>query len=172
MRFLPLAFLLPAAALGGAAWHRGWIDLLAASDPTFMTQGIAAAAVWGLLLASWKHMRLRSGLAAMNREQVAVYIAGVKHLAVALVLAGLIGTVIGFVMALQGVDPRTAGDVSAMTGMVATLIQGMSIALYTTLAGSVGSLVLMLAYRFLLVRPAVDMLAARDGRRVHRATLL
>ena len=61
----------------------------------------------------------------------------------------LIGTVVGFIMALGGVDPQTSGDVSRISPMVATLITGMSTALYTTLVGSVLNIWLMLNYQIL-----------------------
>lgn len=159
--FRPFAFLIPTVALTGVAWHRGWVDVLVAADPTYLTQAIVVLTACGLGLASWKHWRVLGGLDGMSREQVAVYIGGVRHLAGALVLLGLIGTVIGFIMALSGVDPQAAGDVRSVAGMVATLVEGMSVALYTTLAGAIGNLILMLAYRMLLVRPATDMLAGR-----------
>jgi hypothetical protein len=38
--------------------------------------------------------------------------------------------VIGFIIALSGVDPATAGDVNAIGPMVSALIGGMSVALY------------------------------------------
>lgn len=61
----------------------------------------------------------------------------VRHLASNLVLLGLIGTVLGFIIALTGVVPEQAGDVSAITPMVASLVEGMSTALYTTLVGAI-----------------------------------
>jgi biopolymer transport protein ExbB/TolQ len=65
------------------------------------------------------------------------------------VLLGLIGTVVGFIIALSGVDPQRASDVSAISPMVSTLIRGMSTALYTTLVGSVLNIWLMVDYRLL-----------------------
>jgi hypothetical protein len=73
----------------------------------------------------------------------------VRFIANMLVLLGLIGTVVGFIMALGGVDPQTSGDVSRISPMVATLITGMSTALYTTLVGSVLNIWLMLNYQIL-----------------------
>ena len=60
-------------------------------------------------------------------------IAVVRQIAGSLVVLGLIGTVLGFIIALSGVEPTRAADVQAISPMVATLIQGMSVALYTTL---------------------------------------
>ena len=62
---------------------------------------------------------------------------------------GLLGTVIGFIMALSGVDAQAAGDVESIAPMVTTLIDGMSVALYTTLVGAVLNIWLMVNYRLL-----------------------
>ncbi len=64
-------------------------------------------------------------------------LSAVRHISSALVLLGLIGTVIGFIVALSGVDPEKAGDIGAIAPMVSKLIDGMAIALYTTLVGGV-----------------------------------
>ena len=72
-----------------------------------------------------------------------------RHIANNLVLIGLIGTVLGFIIALSGVDPNRASDVNAISPMVATLIDGMSVALYTTLVGSVLHIWLIVNYHML-----------------------
>jgi hypothetical protein len=83
------------------------------------------------------------------RVKVAGWMAPVKHFANSLVLLGLIGTVVGFVIALSGIDPDAAGDISAISPMVSNLLAGMSVALYTTLIGSVLNLWLMINYHML-----------------------
>jgi biopolymer transport protein ExbB/TolQ len=75
------------------------------------------------------------------------------------VILGLIGTVLGFIIALSGVNPETAADVSSIGPMVSTLIDGMSVALYTTLLGAVLNVWLMLDYR-ILESGAVRLLTA------------
>ena len=87
--------------------------------------------------------------ASMLRLKLFSRIAVVRQIANTLVLLGLIGTVIGFIIALSGVRPETAGDPSAIGPMVSTLIAGMSVALYTTLVGSVFNVWLMVAYQVL-----------------------
>lgn len=57
-----------------------------------------------------------------------------------LVLLGLIGTVLGFVLALGGIDASSAGDLNAVGRMIGALVQGMGTALWTTLAGAIGFL--------------------------------
>ena len=72
-----------------------------------------------------------------------------RHAAGSLVLLGLIGTVVGFIIALSGVDPESASDVQSIAPMVSSLIEGLSTALYTTLIGSVLNVWLMINYRLL-----------------------
>jgi len=86
-------------------------------------------------------------------------IVDIRHIANALVLLGLIGTVIGFIIALSGVDPETAKNADSVATMVATLINGMSVALYTTLVGGVLHIWLIVNYR-ILTSGTVDVIAA------------
>jgi hypothetical protein len=106
-------------------------------------------------LASYLHtVRGRGGqsralVGSALKLRLGARIAAVRHVANSLVFLGLIGTVIGFIIALSGVDPSAAGDVAAIGPMVSTLISGMSVALYTTLVGAVLNVWLMLNYRLL-----------------------
>ncbi len=85
-------------------------------------------------------------------------IVGVRHIANALVFLGLIGTVIGFIISMSGVDPESASKAENVAAMVATLIGGMSVALYTTLIGAVLYVWLIVVYR-ILVSGTVDLIA-------------
>jgi hypothetical protein len=89
----------------------------------------------------------RAILASTLKLKLASRLGPVRHVANSLVILGLIGTVIGFIIALSGVDPEAAADVSSIGPMVSTLIDGMSVALYTTLVGAVLNVWLMLNYR-------------------------
>jgi len=95
----------------------------------------------------------------MLRLQLTHRIAGVRHIANSLVFLGLIGTVIGFIIALSGVDPAATAEVDKVAPMVSTLIKGMSIALYTTLLGAVLNVWLMIDYR-ILANGTVSLIAA------------
>ena len=101
----------------------------------------------------------RTPLGAALRMKLTDRVIGVRHIANALVFLGLIGTVIGFIVALSGVDPETANKVENISPMISTLINGMSVALYTTLVGAVLYVWLMLNYR-ILVSGTVDLIAA------------
>ena len=73
----------------------------------------------------------------------------IRYIANSLTILGLIGTVLGFIIALSGVDPDVASNPSAISPMVAQLIEGMSVALYTTLVGAILSVWLGLIYQML-----------------------
>lgn len=70
-------------------------------------------------------------------------------MASSLVLLGLIGTVLGFIIALSGVSAQSATNLSETSAMVSRLISGMSVALYTTLEGAILNLWLIANYRML-----------------------
>lgn len=91
----------------------------------------------------------RSMTANLLRLRMSNQISIVRHIANTLVLLGLIGTVVGFILALSGVDPQAATQVEQVAPMVSTLIKGMSIALYTTLVGAVLHVWLMVNHRML-----------------------
>ncbi len=86
-------------------------------------------------------------------------IVGVRHIANSLIFLGLIGTVIGFIIALSGVDPEAAIQVDNISAMVSTLIDGMSVAMYTTLVGAVLYVWLNIGYR-ILVTGTVELITA------------
>ncbi|MFQ5618754.1 MAG: MotA/TolQ/ExbB proton channel family protein [Rhodospirillales bacterium] len=85
-------------------------------------------------------------------------IVGVRHIANTLIFLGLIGTVIGFIIALSGVDPAAATEVENVASMISILINGMSVALHTTLVGAVLYIWLIINYR-ILVTGTVDLIA-------------
>jgi hypothetical protein len=91
----------------------------------------------------------RALLASSLRLKLVSRITPIRHLANSLVLLGLIGTVVGFIIALSGVRPEVVSDVAAIGPMVSTLIGGMSVALYTTLVGSLLNVWLMVNVRLL-----------------------
>ena len=91
----------------------------------------------------------RALLAELLKMRLGVRLGTIRHIANCIVLIGLIGTVVGFVIALSGVDATAATDAQAITPMISTLLFGMAIALYKTLVGSVLNIWLMLDYRLL-----------------------
>lgn len=91
----------------------------------------------------------RAILCSALKLKLSARITPVRNAANTLVFLGLIGTVIGFIIALSGVDPATVAEIDAIGPMVSTLIGGMSVALNTTLVGAILNVWLMANYRLL-----------------------
>ena len=91
----------------------------------------------------------RNNLAASLRIKLSSKINYIKFMANTLVILGLIGTVIGFIIALSGVDGSVSSNPEEVSKMVSTLIKGMSVALYTTLVGSICSVWLNICYQIM-----------------------
>lgn len=139
------AFLYGLTVCGARIWHISTeIDALRSGAPAPTSRaGLYIATVSGRTPES------RAITADLLRIELSHRTAGVRHIASSLVLLGLIGTVIGFIVALSGVDPAASATTDSVAPMVAMLIKGMSIALYTTLIGAVLNVWLTLNHRLL-----------------------
>lgn len=145
-----------AAGLVGAAYAHGYLDSIIATDSTHMCALIAGLAVAGVALAGRKAVWLAGeldGNVGQDRDRyrlrLQTRLSWLRYLASLQVFLGLVGTVVGFILSLSGVDPATAGDVNAIGPMVAKLVDGMAVALYTTLVGSIGNILLVLNCKLL-----------------------
>ena len=165
-----------AFALLGVAWSQGYVHKVINADQTYLSVVIFLVFIVGLVLCTQKlwqtnreidalkspdglrsdtvsHLLVRreaeSAVSGSMRLRLSHRISVVRHLGNTLVLLGLIGTVLGFIIALSGVDPETASDVNSIAPMVSRLIQGMSTALYTTLIGSIFNVWLMANFQML-----------------------
>ncbi len=107
----------------------------------------------------------------MARMEAANQIGAIRFLANALVFLGLIGTVIGFIIGLSGIDAAATSDVDKIAPMITELINGMSVALYTTLLGAVLNIWLNINVRILtdgavrLLRHLLDRASGGEGTR-------
>lgn len=133
----------------GVCGIRVWQTSCALND--LKAGGKAAAARAGSYLAKLKRKDAESRTVQFNtlRLKLSHCIQNVRDVANLLVFLGLIGTVIGFIISLSGVDAQAVSRADSVASMVATLIQGMSVALYTTLLGAVLNVWLNVNYRIL-----------------------
>lgn len=175
--------LLNIVALGllTAIYLQGWLDEALRGYTAWLTLGICAVFVFGLLLCAVRIWRTSNELNAVRqgtppkpsqagkyltdvsgrpaqarticanllRNRLGTQIAVIRQVADSLVFLGLVGTVIGFIVALSGVDPQASTEVENVASMVGMLVAGMSIALYTTLVGAVLHVWLMVNHRLL-----------------------
>lgn len=182
-----------AAALMAGIYLQGWLEAVIGGDLIELSAVIVAVFVYGFLycalrigqtsgelddlragdpedgspasayLEKARYSHDRESLRSVLRMRLGRRIATVRHIANSLVFLGLIGTVIGFIIALSGVDPTRAADADNVADMVATLISGMSVALNTTLVGAVLYVWLIVNYR-LLASGTVDLLTTTIDR--------
>ena len=148
---------LAGVALVVAAHYQGWINKIVEGDSTHLVFVITAMFLVGFAMCA-KHVIYLSGSLRKDKSlpidllkiKYSTKLEIIRYIANSLVFTGLIGTVIGFVIALSGVNPDIVGDIDNIGPMVSTLIQGMSVALYTTLVGAIFNLWLMANHRLLL----------------------
>jgi len=154
-------------ALTVAAFLQGWAQIIFEKDITYFSYGIAVIFAIALIVSGQKAWAIRKmfkdtpsivthyrkklaakedneGIRGDFRESIKnrmmAYISSVSYVGNALVITGLIGTVIGLIMAFSGVSPSMALDISTLGPMVSTLLSGLSVAFVTTLIGSICSL--------------------------------
>ncbi len=163
----------------------GWISQIVNGDPSKITLIIFGLFVAGLVLTAiriskltkelndvrsgrserlkqyWDLFELRGEAVAAQVTQIRLFskIQWIKRIAASLVMLGLIGTVFGAITFLLGIDVAALGDVDRIGTAFAVVLEGMGIALYTTLVGAV--LNLWLTFNFGIVENGTtDLIAA------------
>lgn len=155
------------------------------ADSSYICHAIAALFAYGLVLCGyrvWKTSRELNLVKAGGRGRLKEFvelckradkesvkeafeiklfarIAFVKYIASSLVMLGLLGTVVGFIMVLTNVPSNAVGDSAQVGKLVQALTKGMGVALYTTLVGAITNLWLNANYN-LLRTGVVNLVAA------------
>ena len=114
-----LLMVLLAAGLVGA-WFKGWLTMVWTADVTGISGLIALMFVVGL----WAMWSNRWSTTNWMAEEMLTF--------------GLIGTVVGLIIAFSSLDLASISSASGAAAMVTTLVSGVGVALYTTLVGSLG----------------------------------
>jgi len=114
-----------------AAYWQGWIDDYILYDRTGISQAIALLGIAGsvYMIGAWRSQY------DYNR-----YLATVNTIASYAVQLGLLGTLIGIMIALGGIV--TVSGATELKGMVALIVEGMKIALGTSIIGCIVALFL------------------------------
>jgi hypothetical protein len=148
-RFLILNML--AIAGMSLAWREGFVQYVYGSDQTGLTYAITALFVicWLSTLRrivgvsrELNHIK-RNGGRRIQRTKARKLLIKMRWMGMAnnwLVGMGLLGTVIGFTIALGGVNDSALSSVSGTEDTVIALMMGMRVALNTTMAGAVFSM--------------------------------
>lgn len=145
-------FNLMAIALGVVAYERGLVQHVVENDTTGIVYAIAALFLVGWVaiarrivvvsrmlnvLKSPYQQSLKRAASKISAAKFRAKVAWMNDVSAWLVGLGLIGTVIGFSIALSGIDPDSLAQASGVQVSVGKLMEGMRIALNTTIAGAV-----------------------------------
>ena len=85
---------------------------------------------------------------------------------------GLLGTIIGFIMMLAPIAGLDPGDRGTVRSSMSLMSDGMAVAMYTTLAGLAGSILLKIQYSMLDGATAKLFAFAVDLTEVHVVSVL
>lgn len=154
-----LAFHGVGLALLFVAWLYGLVGTVIAADPTFITLGIMCLFGVAVLVTAYSAFQLnrernsyqdvaselRRELISNKKDPISAYQVSLENrysfyewVQTILLTLGLIGTVVGIIMAFQSVDPSAIGDSGLAAGVISRMLEGMSVAFYTTLVGGIG----------------------------------
>ena len=114
----------------------GWLLPAFLLDASYISYGIVALLGYSILSNLIRSYNLSK---ATDIEQFGPWYARFDHVedvGAYLVTLGLIGTAIGILIAISGVDFTQIGTVAGVEAMSDTLISGMKTAIYTTIVGS------------------------------------
>jgi len=149
-------------------WYQGWFTTLVENDKSHLSIAIIIIFSVAWVYQGFKALKISKNINAfkqnvaennledyettlsvqkllIKRDKDLTKIKWMSQISGWLVLLGLIGTVIGFVIALSGVPQDTLSGAEGVEGIqnsVALIIAGMHVALYTTLAGAISGLIL------------------------------
>lgn len=180
-----LAFNVTGFAILLAFHTNGMVEPVFRADSSYIVYVIAGLFLYGMVLCGfrvWKTSRelnfvkrgdggkLGAFAAASRRAdresvkeafeiKLFARIAFVKYISSSLVMLGLLGTVIGFIMVLTNIPANAVGDAAQVGKLVGALTNGMGVALYTTLAGAITNLWLNANYNMLRTG-VVNLIAA------------
>ena len=142
-----------------AAWDLGFVGAVVEADQSRITFLMVAVFVM-----TWTWQALFTVSASMNFRDPPLSGDGTvrqfpRHpfrtfafVSQMLVVLGLIGTFVGFAIAVKGIDSDSVGDVEKAGDMVVILASGLGIAIYTTITGAVLGLWLDVNRRLVLHR--------------------
>lgn len=153
------------------AWSTGSIQKVILSDQTYICHLIVALFLIGLaslFLRAAKISKIldliKSGKAtALADDKVRAKSAHIDDISAYLVRLGLIGTVIGFAMALDVKDFGAIGTASGALQLIKIFLGGMTVAVNTTIVGAILSLWLDINARFLTTATECALYDARSA---------
>lgn len=146
------------AGLLGFLASKGYVAAAFAADPTGITflivllfLGLFGSTAFRVWKTAKGLNRMKAGIRPSDQSfrKRLVKIAHIQEGASWLAYLGLIGTIVGFIIAISGVDLGALSTAQGVQAMIPELMTGMGVALYTTLAGSFFGIWTEINYRML-----------------------
>jgi hypothetical protein len=146
-----------AAAVLGWAAIQGYVQEIVAGDTSGITYAIIALFLIGMWSIGARTLRVTRHMNGIKRGE-AVDVSAAKFLAKGehiddisgwLVTLGLLGTVVGFIMALTSMDQSALTTAGGVQQSIGQLVGGMKVAIFTTLSGGICGLWLDINRRIL-----------------------
>lgn len=134
-----------AVALLAWATVQGYVETVVFGDTSRITYAIIALfliGMWSIVIRSWKVSKAFNAVkrGEYNNISPVKFIAKGDHIddiSMWLVTLGLIGTVVGFIMAIGALDTGALSTAQGVQQSISQMMGGMKVAIYTTLVGSV-----------------------------------
>lgn len=153
------------------AWITGAIQRIILTDTSYISHLIVCVFLVGLVSIFIRAGKISAILddikagrmPALSDDKIRAKSEHIDDISAYLVRLGLIGTVIGFAMAL---DIKNIGSISTASGVLTLItgfIAGMKVAVHTTIVGAILSLWLDLNLRFLKTATECALVDARSG---------
>lgn len=151
------AFLVVIFGLLFFAYDSGLITGVLSSDQSNISVFIIAVWLWGMGLCSYRIWEANDwgnrGCTPRNRQAFETMCqkrwGPIDITGRLLFRLGLTGTVYGFWVALSGLDLEHLADASTLAHEIGVLMEGMQIAIVTTLVGALTNIILVISLRFL-----------------------
>lgn len=131
------------------AWGLGWLEQIWEADASRISSVITVLFLLVLsssLIQGWKVAKAMNAekdgmlLYVMDAEKRLLKIAHIDRAAGWMTTLGLIGTVVGFIIAFMSIDMELIGSAEGVQQLAAQLVSGMGTALVTTLVGAIAGL--------------------------------
>lgn len=135
------------------AYLQGYVTTLFAGEKTGIGYGIVALFCVGLIAVAVRSYKVSQALNSLKSgvkvdgSKFAIKAAFIGDIAVWLVTAGLLGNIVGFAVAIEGLD--LSGGTEAAMHAIGQMLSGMKVAFYTTLIGTALGLWIDINYRIL-----------------------
>lgn len=130
------------------AIRHGFLDAMLRNDPTYLSVVIMVVC-FGTLIYAMTLAAREPDNPRVARSSIEEGIEWIYTWSTVMALMGLMGTVIGFILALQDVDHTAMNSAESAGRMVATMIGGLGVALWTTLIGLAGAMWAFMNYKLL-----------------------